>query len=90
MPVMKFLKVNKRVEITYIIGHYNSSVNIIDLVSHTTWVVCLNFVYEKFLFTLRAFARNMLRGSRRRNILSCFVLLEIWGLKLGLPFDNTN
>ena len=28
---------------TYIIGHYNPSVRIIDLVSHTTYVVCLNF-----------------------------------------------
>ena len=28
---------------TYIIGHYNPSVRIIDLVSHTTYVVCVNF-----------------------------------------------
>ena len=27
---------------TYIIGHYNPSVRIIDLVSHTTYVVCVN------------------------------------------------
>ena len=30
---------------TYIIGHYNPSVRIIDLVSHTTYVVCANFLY---------------------------------------------
>ena len=30
---------------TYIIAHYNPSVRIIDLVSHTTYVVCVNFLY---------------------------------------------
>ena len=29
---------------TYIIDHYNPSVGIIDLVSHTTYVVCVNFI----------------------------------------------
>ena len=29
---------------TYIIGHYNPSVRIIDLVSYTTYVVCYNFL----------------------------------------------
>ena len=31
---------------TYIIGHYNSSVRIIELVSHTTYVVCVNFIHK--------------------------------------------
>ena len=31
---------------TYIIGHYNPSVRIIDLVSHTTYVVCVNFTHK--------------------------------------------
>ena len=31
---------------TYIIGHYNPSVRIIDLVSHTTSVVCVNFIHK--------------------------------------------
>ena len=31
---------------TYIIGHYSHSVRIIDLVSHTTYVVCVNFIYK--------------------------------------------
>ena len=30
---------------TYIIGHYNPSVRIIDLVSYTNYVVCVNFFY---------------------------------------------
>ena len=29
---------------TYIIGHYNPLVRNIDLVSHTTYVVCINFI----------------------------------------------
>ena len=31
---------------TYIIAHYNPLVRIIDLVSHTTYVVCVNFIYK--------------------------------------------
>ena len=31
---------------TYIIGHYNPPVRIIDLVSHTTYVVCVNSIYN--------------------------------------------
>ena len=31
---------------TYIIGHYNPSVRIIVLVSHTTYVVCVNFRHK--------------------------------------------
>ena len=31
---------------TFIIGDYNSSVRIIDLVSHTTYLVCVNFIHK--------------------------------------------
>ena len=31
---------------TYIIGHYNHSVRIIDLVSHTAYVVRVNFIHK--------------------------------------------
>ena len=31
---------------TYIIGHNNPSVRIIDLVSHTTYIVCVNFIHK--------------------------------------------
>ena len=31
---------------TYIIGHYNLSVRITDLISHTAYVVCDNFIYK--------------------------------------------
>ena len=64
---------------SYIIGHYNPLVRIIDLVSHTICVVCVNFIhkwrdwfFEKLfmaiLFILGVFDRNLLRGNRRRNI----------------------
>ena len=31
---------------TYIIGHYNPPAGIIDLISHTTYVVCVNFIHK--------------------------------------------
>ena len=35
---------------TYTIGHYNPSVRTIDLVFHTTYVVCVNFIHKWTLF----------------------------------------
>ena len=32
--------------LTYIIGHHNPSVKIIDLVSHITHVACVNFIHK--------------------------------------------
>ena len=32
--------------LTYIIGHYNPTVRIIDLVSYTTYVVCVHFIHK--------------------------------------------
>ena len=49
---------------TYIIGHYNPSVRIIDLVSHITYVVCVNFIHKwwdlqfKFDSERQIFLRN--------------------------------
>ena len=31
---------------TYIIGHYNPSVKVINIVSHTTHAVCVNFIHK--------------------------------------------
>ena len=31
---------------TYIIGNYNLAVRIVDLISHTTYVVCVNFIHK--------------------------------------------
>ena len=44
-PYYKVISYMRRIEHTYIIGHYNPSVRIIDLVSHTTYFCVL------FLFT---------------------------------------
>ena len=73
----------KHTYITYIIGLYNPSVRIIDIVSHTTYVVCINsYTYslkstpnDRFFFS-ETFHINficsqkfcLLRGNRRRNI----------------------
>ena len=82
---------------TYITGHYIPSVRIIDLVPYTTCVVYVNFTYnlkstpndrffEKFflaiLFTFRVFAKNLLRGNRRRNTFCIFILMS------GLGFER--
>ena len=32
---------------TYIISHYNPSVRIINLVSHTSYLVCVNFIHKR-------------------------------------------
>ena len=40
------LQLLQEIKYTYIIGHYNPSVRIIDLVSHTTYVVCVNFMHK--------------------------------------------
>ena len=83
---------------TYIIGHCSPAVRIIDLVSHTAYVVCVNFIHKwrdlqfkveserqiflrnfswQFLFTLRVFGRNLLRGNRRRNAF-CTFCFDVW------------
>ena len=95
---------------TYIIDLYNPAVRINYLVSHTTFVACVNFIhkwcdlhfkldseqhifyyyyffFEKLfmavLFTLRAFARNLFRGSHK-DIL--FVLyFDVWPGANTLP-----
>ena len=56
---------------TYIIGHYNPSVKIIDLVSHATYVVCVNFIHNwrdlqsipNDRFLLRTFHGNFINSQ---------------------------
>ena len=55
---------------TYIIGHYNPSVRIIDLVSHTTYVVCVNFLY------ISGGTYSRLRTTDLRNFSWQFYLLS--------------
>ena len=39
---------------TYIIGPYNSSVRIIDIVSYTAYVVCVNFIHNCGIYSLKS------------------------------------
>ena len=69
---------------TYIIGHYNPSVRIIDLVSHTTYVVYVNFIHKwrDLLFEVDSERQTFwetFRGS--------FNLLSEWSAKLGHNSD---
>ena len=94
---------------TYIIGYYIPLVRIISLVSHTTFVVCVNFIHKwqglqfkvdselqifwetfhgKFLFTLRVFARNWLRGNHRTNTCCILFWCLIWGSRPGFTSNN--
>ena len=94
----------------HIIGHYNPSVRrIIDLVSHTTYVVCVNFIHKwrdlqfivdserqivwetfhsNFYFILRVFARNLLRGNRRRNTFRTSFWCLAWDSNPGYLLDH--
>ena len=82
--------------LSYRIGHYKSSVRIVTLASHTIYVVCFNFIHERREglqlnvdserqiceeFDFEVFARNLLRGSRRRNVISHFVLMYDLGFE---------
>ena len=44
-------------KVTYTIGHQNPSVRIIDLVFHTTYVVCVNFIHKR-LFKVNSEPQN--------------------------------
>ena len=94
---------------SHIIGYYKPSVRIIDVVSHTTYVVCVNFIHKwrdlqskvdserrifweifhgKFLFTLRVFAKNLLRGNRRWSTFRIFFLCLAWDSNLGFSSNK--
>ena len=49
---------------TYIFRHYNPSVRIIDIVSRTTYVVCVNFIHKwrDLLFKVDSERENFLRN----------------------------
>ena len=87
----------------YIIGHYNSSVGIIDLISHTTYVVCVNFIHkwrdvqfkvdcERQIFWEtfhdRVFARNLLRGNRRGNTFRISFWCLAWNSNPGFSSNK--
>ena len=64
-----------------IIGHYNPSVRIIDLVSHTTYVVCVNFIHKwrELQFTVDSERQIFLRNfSWQFYLLSEFLPEICW------------
>ena len=87
---------------TYIC-HYNPSVRIIDLVSHTTYVVCANFIYKwrdlrfKVCSKRQIFeklfhgnvASNLLRGNRRGNTFCILFWCLTWTLAFRLISQHT-
>ena len=90
---------------THIIAHYNPFSQDYDLASHTTVVcvnfinerVFLQFKVDSegqffrclsWCFVI-VFARNLLRGSPRRNIFKFSFLPLVWGLKSGLMSNKT-
>ena len=80
-----------------------------DLVSHTTYVVSVNFIHEwrdlqlkidserqifleklfmAILFTLRVFARNLLRGKRRKKYVFIFRFIDAWSTHYLLDYGD--
>ena len=45
LGVVVDVRLNFREHMKYIIGHYNPSVRIINPISHTTYIVCVTFLY---------------------------------------------
>ena len=70
---------------TYVIGHQNFSVRItiLFLIPLSLCALIERQIFEKLflplLFTLRVYARNLLRGSRRRNIFHISFLITQLG-----------
>ena len=80
---------------TYIYVHYNPSVRIIDVVSHITYVVCINLkstpnhrfvekLIKAILFTLSVFARNLLKGNRWKTAFCILFWCLVWGSNSNL------
>ena len=80
----------------HVIGHYNPSIRITDIVSHTTYVVCVNFI-PKFkvdserqkLFMAILFAlRHLLKGNRLRNTFRILFWCLAWGSNPGFTSNK--
>ena len=82
--ILKTLRVSNTDLHTYVIGHYNPSVRIIDLtgtnsLKSTPRIRFFEKLFMAILFTLRVFARNLLRGNRRRNLFCILFWCPNWG-----------
>ena len=69
---------------TYIIGHYNPSIRIIDLISHSTYIVCVFDRFFEKLFMAVLIPLKVLPeicwGNRRRNTFCILFWCLAWGL----------
>ena len=86
--------------ITYVIGYYNPSVRIIDLVSHATYVACIKFIHkwrdlqfkvlserQIFLKTFRGnfiYSQNIYQKSAKRKSLKKYFSYFVLMCGLGL------
>ena len=84
----------------YIIDHFNPSVRIIDLVSHTTYVVCVNFIdkwrdlqfkvdserqiFEKLFMAVLIHTQNFCQKSAERKSPKKYILYFVLMSGLGL------
>ena len=78
---------------TYIIGHYNPSVRIIDLVSHTTYIVCINFIhnistandrfFKKLFMAVSVYSENFCQKSAERKSPKKYFLYFVLVPELG-------
>ena len=62
---------------TYIIGHYNPSVRIIDLGSHTTYVVCVNFIHEWRDLQFKVDSERVINEERSNKISWYFLVYKL-------------
>ena len=69
----------------YIIGHYNSSVRIIFLVPHTTYVVCVNFIHKWWDLQFKVYSERQISWETfHGNFVYSHVLPEIcWGVLIS-------
>ena len=82
----------KNLHYHFVIGHYDAFVRITDIVPHTFYVVCINFIHDlklttnygfierlfmAILFAGRVFTRNLLGGCQRRNIFFLYFCLDV-------------
>ena len=77
---------------TYIIAHYNPSVRIIDLISHTTYVMCVNFkqqrcdlqikvnserqIFEKLFIAIFIYSHSFYQKSVKKYLL--YFVFNFW------------
>ena len=100
------MKILNFIQHTYIIGHYNLSVRIINRVSHTTSVVDINFIhnwwdlqfnveskrqiFEKFYMAVLITLKNFPENLLRGNRRKNTFCILFWCLAWGMNSDFTS